>query len=131
MNKLGIMTVVLAVSLGFGGCLSVIRLPCEKDVMYSDEGEVTNRVWTTFRQDLAKNPHLRGLYPTVKMRWYCTKQVYFNDKFYFDEHGEPLKGEKLYRAKMSKRWCWLPLTLIWLTSPFDAAIDTICIPWDW
>ena len=45
------------------GCLSVVRIPiCYEKV--SDEGEVTNRVWTTF---FDKRPDLR-VFPTVKIR---------------------------------------------------------------
>ena len=135
MSRLVTMFCMAGVMALAGGCLSAIRLPCEdpRFTKYSDEGECTNRVWKTFISDRwrKENSPLRGLYPTVKIRWHATRQVYFNDRYYFDKRGEPLMGEELYRARMTKAWYWLPLTVVWLTSPFDAAMDTVCIPWDW
>ena len=125
---------ILAVCVVVSGCLSVIRLPCDEPgkTKYSDEGVCTNRVWTTFISDIRKkNPQLRGLYPTVKMRWMATQKIYFDDKYYFDNYGKPLKGEDLYKARTSRYFAWIPLTIMWITTPFDAAIDTLCIPWDW
>jgi uncharacterized protein YceK len=125
---------ILAVCAVVSGCLSVIRLPCDEPgkTKYSDEGVCTNRVWTTFISDIRKkNPQLRGLYPTVKMRWMATQKIYFDDKYYFDNYGKPLKGEDLYKARTSRYFAWIPLTIMWITTPFDAAIDTLCIPWDW
>ena len=125
---------ILVVCVAVSGCLSVIRFPCEVpgETKYSDEGECTNRVWTTFISDIRKkNTDLRGLYPTVKMRWMATEKIYFDDGYYFDSYGNPLKGEKLYKARNSRYFAWIPLTIIWITTPFDAVIDTLCIPWDW
>ena len=125
---------ILAVCSLVSGCLSVIRFPCEEPgkTRYSDEGVCTNRVLTTFISDIRKkNPQLRGLYPTVKMRWMATQKIYFDDKYYFDNYGRPLKGEELYKARNSRYFAWIPLTIMWITTPFDAAIDTLCIPWDW
>ena len=125
---------ILAVCVVVSGCLSVIRLPCDEPgkTKYSDEGVCTNRVWTTFISDIRKkNPQLSGLYPTVKMRWMATQKIYFDDKYYFDNYGKPLKGEDLYKARTSRYFAWIPLTIMWITTPFDAAIDTLCIPWDW
>ena len=51
------------------GCLSVVRIPlCNEQV--SDEGEVTNRVWSSFCDDV---PGMR-VYPTVKMRCRVTEE---------------------------------------------------------
>jgi uncharacterized protein YceK len=126
---------LIACSVGFTGCFSVIRLPCEdiRYTKYSDEGECTNRVWTTFISDMRKkkNCPLRGLYPTLKMRYIVTRKIYFDDGYYLDEDGQPCKGEKLYQRKWGRRTAWFPLTVVWLTSPVDAVIDTVCIPWDW
>lgn len=125
---------ILVVCVAVSGCLSVIRFPCEVpgETKYSDEGECTNRVWTTFITDIRKkNTDLRGLYPTVKMRWMATEKIYFDEGYYFDRDGNPLKGEKLYKARNSRYFAWIPLTIIWITTPFDAVIDTLCIPWDW
>ena len=101
-------------------CLSVVRIPFPTNEKYSDEGVCTNRVWASFVDQL---PQWR-VYTTVKMRCHATKEVFFKPI------PEDLKGEKLYKAKMTKRWAWIPLTIIWATSPFDAAVDTVFLPWD-
>ena len=73
---------------------------------------------------------LRGIYPTLKMRYIVTQKIYFDDDYYLDEDGRPCKGKKLYQRKWGRRTTWLPLTIVWLTSPFDALVDTVFIPWD-
>ena len=108
------------------GCLSIVRVPFPANELYSDDGVCTNRTWVCFYDG---HPEWR-VYPTIKMRCYATWQVYFDDSFYLDRDGNPLKGEKLYQARMTRRWCWLPLTVMWLTSPIDAAVDTVFLPWD-
>ena len=32
--------------------------------------------------------------------------------------------------RMFKHWGWIPLGVIWLTAPFDSAIDTAFLPLD-
>lgn len=100
------------------GCFSVVRIPlCHEHV--SDEGEVTNRVWYSFCDDV------KGMrvYPTVKMRCRITAE-------WWAPIPADLKGEKLRDARMFKRWGWIPLGVVWLTAPFDAAIDTVFLPYD-
>ena len=100
------------------GCLSVVRIPlCYEKV--SDEGEVTNRVWTSFCDEV---PGMR-VYPTVKMRCRVTAERWA-------PIPADLKGEKLRDARMFKCWGWIPLSVIWLTAPVDAAIDTVFLPYD-
>ena len=130
--------VLVAIAMGalLSGCFSVVRFPCEdlRYTKYSYEGECTNRVYTTFLNDIRRKPGgcpLGGLYPTFKMRVYVTKEIYFSDNYYLDDDGKPLTGERLYKRKWGRRTAWFPLAVIWLTTPFDAVVDTICIPWDW
>ena len=84
---------LIACSVCLTGCFSVIRLPCEdiRRTKYSDEGECTNRVWTTFISDMRKKEScpLRGIYPTLKMRYIVTQKIYFDDDYYLDEDGRP------------------------------------------
>lgn len=110
---------VVAITLSACGCLSVVRIPFPIHEKYSDDGVCTNRVWEGF---LDKFPEYR-VYTTVKMRCHITHEM-------LKPIPEDLKGEKLYNARMTKRWGWLPLTFIWLTAPFDAAVDTIFLPYD-
>ena len=109
----------VAIVMSACGCLSVVRIPFPAQEKFSDEGVCTNRVWASFLDQL---PQFR-VYTTVKMRCYATKEMY-------KPIPEDLKGEKLYNAKMTRRWGWIPLTIFWATSPFDAAIDTVFLPWD-
>ena len=126
LNWLGKIAAILGILLAgavasmLSGCLSVVRIPFPTSEKFSDEGVCTNRVWASFVDQL---PQWR-VYTTVKMRCHATKEVFFKPI------PEELKGEKLYKAKMTKRWAWIPLTIIWATSPFDAAIDTLFLPWD-
>lgn len=100
------------------GCLSVVRIPlCNEQV--SDEGEVTNRVWSSFCDDV---PGMR-VYPTVKMRCRVTEE-------WLKPIPPEAKGKRLREMRMFKYWGWIPLTILWTTSPFDAAIDTVFLPWD-
>ena len=109
------------------GCLSIVRVPVVRHADYSDDGCCTNRVWfTPLRAMQERNDDIQGLYPSIKMRWKCTKQVYWTD----EDEGK-LTGEEIYHRKCAKRFGWLPLILLWLSSPLDAAVDTIAIPWDW
>ena len=100
------------------GCLSVVRIPlCNEQV--SGEGEVTNRVWTSFCD---KVPGMR-VYPTFKMRCRVTAE-------WLKPIPLEAKGKRLREMRMFKHWGWIPLGMIWLTAPFDAAIDTAFLPWD-
>ena len=40
------------------------------------------------------------------------------------------KGKRLREMRMFKHWGWVPLGVIWLTAPFDAALDTVFLPYD-
>ena len=100
---------------------------------YSDEGECTNRVWTTFISDMRRKNCgiVNGIYPTIRARCKITYQMYFSgDEYWKDKDGNPLKGEKLYDRKCARYFGWIPLTVIWITSPLDAVIDTLYVPWD-
>ena len=107
------------------GCLSVVRIPLPEHEKFSDDGICTNRVWVIPLRDMQKeNPDIWRVYPTIWMRWHVTTSVYGKPI------DEKLKGEDLYNAKMTKRWAWFPLTILWLTSPLDGIIDTIALPFD-
>ena len=100
------------------GCLSVVRIPlCYEKV--SDEGEVTNRVWTSFCDEV---PGMR-VYPTVKMRCRATAE-------WLKPIPDDVKGREFRQMRTFKRWGWIPLSVIWITAPLDAAIDTAFLPWD-
>lgn len=105
-------------ALAASGCLSVVRIPLENSE-YSDEGECTNRVWTTV---FDKRPDLR-VFPTVKMRCIVTAG-------YFEPIPSETKGRDLYQARQFKRWGWLPLAVVWATAPVDAAVDVVFLPYD-
>ena len=108
---------LLAMSL-MCGCLQVVRTPMPLD-KYADDGSVTNRTWTSL---FDKRPDLR-VFPTVKMRCAVTKA-------YFEPIDPELKGRDLHDAIWFKRLGWIPLTIIWATSPFDAVVDVIFLPYD-
>lgn len=101
------------------GCLSIVRIPFPLHERYSDDGVCTNRVWEGL---LDKRPDLR-VYPTIKMRCAVTAA-------WWAPIPADAKGEKLYKARQFKRWGWLPLVGIWITSPLDAAVDTLFLPYD-
>jgi hypothetical protein len=114
-----------------GGCLSIGRVPFATHAQYSDDGVRTNCTYTTFIENMNERGILNGVYPTIQMRYIVTKKSpYFDDDFYLDKDGKPVKGETLYYRKQAKYWIWFPLTVIWLTSPLDGIVDTIAIPWD-
>lgn len=108
----------VAIVMSACGCLSVVRIPsCYEQV--SDEGEVTNRVWTSFCDEV---PGMR-VYPTIKMRSRVTAK-------WLEPIPPEAKGRELRQMKGFKRWGWIPLAVLWATSPFDAAVDTVFLPWD-
>ena len=100
------------------GCLQVVRIPMPLD-KYADDGSVTNRTWTSL---FDKRPDLR-VFPTVKMRCVVTG-------WYFSPIDPALKGRDLHDAIWFKRLGWIPLTIIWATSPFDAVGDVVFLPYD-
>lgn len=108
---------ILAISL-VCGCLQVARTPLPID-KYADDGSVTNRTWTSL---FDARPDLR-VFPTVKMRCVVTG-------WYFSPIDPALKGRDLHDAIWFKRLGWIPLTIIWATSPFDAVGDVVFLPYD-
>lgn len=118
---------ILSVVFILSGCFSIVRMPSIEREDFSDDGYCTNRVWgaSIIKQIGKKEKSVAGIYPTIKMRWICTK------KMYFEQDEEKLTGEQLYNRRMGRYFGWIPLTIIWITSPFDGAIDTLMIPFDW
>jgi len=119
--------VIVSLAMLLCGCLSIVRMPSIEREDFSDDGYCTNRVWgaSMIKQIGKKEPSVAGIYPTIKMRWVVTKKMYFED----DE--ENLTGKKLYERRMGRCFGWIPLSIIWITFPIDAAVDTIMIPFDW
>ena len=101
------------------GCLSVVRIPFPVHEDYSEEGFITNRIWSSFCDDV---PGMR-VYPTVKMRCRVTEE-------WLKPIPPEAKGKRLHDMMMFKRWGWIPLTFIWATSPVDASVDTLFLPYD-
>lgn len=125
--------IALALVAACTGCLSICRVPFPVKEYISDDGVCTNRVWGSLRRMYReKHPEWRGwqtVFPcSIQMRYFVTKQTYFDDLT--PEDIEALSGEQKYRRKWFKRLGWIPLTIIWLTSPLDAVWDIVCLPWD-
>lgn len=118
MNVLAKISAAMFACLLLCGCLQVVRTPIPID-KYADDGSVTNRTWTC----LFDKRHDLRVFPTVKMRCAVTGA-------YFMPIDPSLKGRDLYNAIWFKRLGWIPLTLIWATSPFDAAGDIVLLPYD-
>lgn len=118
--------ILMFIPLAFAtGCLNVVRVPTPTKSFFSDDGVCTNRTWTApLRCIQADHNEMWSIYPTIYIRLSATCGVYGKPI------NENLKGEELYNAKMAKRFGWIPLTILWLTSPFDAVIDTIALPFD-
>ena len=117
MNRIAQIMVALLMILACG-CLSVVRIPlCHEYV--SDEGVVTNRVWYSFCDDVKG----MRIYPTIKMRCRITAK-------WLEPIPADLKGEELRDVRRFRRWGWIPISVIWLTAPLDACIDTIFLPYD-
>ncbi|MCQ2300731.1 MAG: hypothetical protein MJZ81_11470 [Bacteroidales bacterium] len=108
------------------GCLSVARIPVPTQKKFSYDGVCTNCVWETPLRDIQKknSDYAWRVYPTIGMRWYATYSVYGKPI------DEKLNGKDLYNARMAKRFAWFPLTILWITSPLDGAVDTIALPFD-
>ena len=105
------------------GCLSVLRLPLTKREAYSDEGVCTNRTWSVPLHDIMRGDEFKWrVYPTVRMRLMVTAHV-------FSPIDSTKHGEDLYREK-NKLWLAIPLALVWATTPLDAAVDTLFVPFD-
>ena len=121
--------IVILLALTCTGCLSICRIPFPEKEYFSDEGVCTNRTWTSLRSHYRlQNPDYRGwktVFPTIQMRYHITYEMYFKEEDY-----SKLTGEEIYKRKWRKRAGWIPLTVIWLTSPLDACWDIVCLPWD-
>ena len=115
------------------GCLSVLRVPYPKHSDYSAEGVCTNRVWTSVRAEYReRHMEWRGwqtVFPTIQIRYVATRDSYFSD-YPTEEDWARMSGEQKYHYRWCKRLVWIPLTILWLTAPFDAAWDVVCMPWD-
>lgn len=126
MNKL--IAIALTVSCtALSGCLWICRVPFPVSESFSDEGECTNRVWRSMVSDVRmknKECELNNYYPTICMRVVCTKS-------WLAPIDKDKTGEDLYREKWFKRLGWIPLSVIWLTSPVDAVVDTLFVPYDY
>lgn len=111
----------------FSGCLWVCRVPFPTHEEFSDEGECTNRVWKsmiTECREKSDNKCFDHYYPTIYMRVEVTGE-------YMKPIEDNVKGKDLYQQKWFKRLGWIPLGIVWLTSPIDAVVDTLMIPYDY
>lgn len=113
------------------GCFSIARVPTPKNEMYDDDGFCTNRVWESCMTDLQRNVlHGKGwsaTFPTVQMRWRATKMMYFEKP---EKTWEQMTGEEKHTDRMRRWFGWIPLTAIWITTPLDAAVDLVALPFD-
>jgi len=106
------------------GCLWICRVPFPMEKKYSDDGSCTNSVWCSMITEVRnKSDQLHCYYPTIKMRAIVTKEMCKPIDY-------ALTGEELHGEKIRKTFGWIPLALIWLTSPIDAIVDTVMIPYD-
>lgn len=120
MPKNAILAAIISMAAVFScGCLSVVRIPLPLE-QYDCEGNVTNRVWVSFCDDV----NGMRVYPTVKMRIMVTYSVYFKPI------PEDLPENKRVEIVRSRYIAWLPLLVIWITAPVDAAVDTMFLPYD-
>ena len=119
----------LGLTLTCSGCLSICRIPIPEKEYFSDDGICTNRTWTSLRKHYRQqNPEWRGwvtVFPTIQIRGDVTYEMYFKEV-----DCSKLTGKQIYRRKWGKRLAWIPLTVLWLTSPLDACWDMVCMPWD-
>lgn len=112
------------------GCFSIARIPTPKQEWYDDDGNCTNRVWESCMRDLQRKCNRYGwgaAFPTVQMRVHATKMMYFDPP---SKPYEEMTGEEKHREKMCKWFGWIPLTVIWITAPLDAAVDLVALPFD-
>lgn len=119
MRKLVVLLCLAAVC---AGCFSVVRIPFPHHEQYSDDGVCTNRQWSALIDEPKFSRKCWPVYPTVYIRCYATRVT-------FSPIDYTKTGEDLYREK-HKRWAAIPLTILWLTSPLDAVVDTVFIPFD-
>lgn len=105
------------------GCLSVLRIPVPEHQKYSDEGVCTNRTWTVPMREITDKAGMRRrAYPTLRMRCEATAHA-------VSPIDRSKRGEDLYNER-HKRWLLIPAAVLWLTSPFDAVVDTVFLPYD-
>lgn len=109
--------VALTFAITLTGCLSVCRIPFPKHEEYSADGVCTNRQWSAVMDDPGFRERCWKIYPTIFVRCYATKMI-------FSPIDYTKTGEDLYKEK-NKYWLAIPLTVLWLTAPFDALIDTM------
>lgn len=104
---------ILLASCAACGCLSVVRVPLPSH-RYDSDGNVVETRWNSFCDDV------KGMrvYPTVKMRCRVTAALW----------RDAVSGAAPCRAGKWARW--IPVSAIWLTSPADACIDTVFLPYD-
>ena len=95
------------------GCLSVVRIPLPSH-RYDASGNVVDTEWHSFCDEV------KGMrvYPTVKMRCRVTSALW----------SDTISGKDQCNARKYARW--IPVSVIWLTSPVDACIDTVLLPYD-
>ena len=106
----------------FTGCISVCRIPFPHHEKYSDDGVCTNRQWSVLTDEPGFRKKCWPVYPTIYVRGVATRMV-------FSPIDYTKTGEELYREK-HKYWAAIPLTILWLTSPLDAVVDTVFLPFD-
>lgn len=119
MKKLMIVIVSVIV---MTGCLSVGRLPFPTNEMYSDDGCCTNREWAVFFDEQCFREKSWTTYPSIYLRCVATGYV-------FSPIDYTKTGRELYNER-HKYWASIPLTILWITSPVDAIVDTLYLPWD-
>lgn len=122
-NQWRIRIFVICICAALCGCLSVLRIPVPEHQKYSDEGVCTNRTWTVPMREITDKAGTRyRAYPTLCIRCEATAHAVSPiDRF---KHGEDLYNER------HKRWLLIPAAVLWLTSPFDAVVDTVFLPYD-
>lgn len=122
-NRWRIRIFVICMCAALCGCLSVVRVPVPVREAYSEEGICTNRVWGVPMNDIMRGRGFRWrAYPTVRMRCMATAHA-------VSPIDRSKRGEDLYNER-HKRWLLIPAVVLWLTSPFDAAVDTVFLPYD-
>lgn len=122
MKKLFAFLMLTLVMLVVAGCLSIGRVPFPAREDFSDDGICTNREWEVLFNEPGFKKECWTVYPTIYMRCFATGMV-------FSPIDYTKTGEALYREK-HKYWAAIPLTILWLTSPVDAVVDTVFLPYD-
>ena len=121
----------------FSGCFWVCRIPFPEKEQFSDDGECTNRVWTTIVKGMDKHGSWTNwtVYPLIGMRVYMTGKLGEHDDIPLEElkdrfPDKHLTGRDLYNIKWQRRFRWGQYGLLWLGSPIDAVVDTVMLPFD-